>query len=375
MRRTPRLRRLSRLSPSTSTPRCPIAPLGAQHPAASSQPVFPSQRRPTPVNLQCPSLARFYSPRRNSLPASLGGSPAEYDNVDEANELNEYQPSDTYIPPPRYSRAPRPDRIRASDYVPADISKGLETVGGIENWWNREHWSDAGDFVGFKPREKLLDPTVIEASVRRAVVEAYMLKQAGRERFLTKNWPVGGEEELHRVMDVGITTAEGAVSVGEAPGILDALSKKDEPQSAAKPVLSPEEAVKYKEAWDSSWKKAPLSDPRIKFAVTKRVFQLTGHLVPDYQLSSITNVYSLLRIVQKPPKPKTLTQEIQIRHQELVQLPNVSVASKRLTRGDKEKAVGRFKLIEEEYRKRGLPLVGHDFVRKNRELWHRSGGT
>lgn len=94
----------------------------------------------------------------------------------------------------------------------------------------------------------------------------------------------------------------------------------------------------------------------------------------DHQLSSITDVRSLLHLVQKPPKPKTVTQEIQERRQDLVQLPNVSVATKRITRGDREKAVGRFKLIEEELKKRDLPLVGHGFVRKNRELSQLKGG-
>ncbi|KAG4217143.1 hypothetical protein PC116_g34376, partial [Phytophthora cactorum] len=109
--------------------------------------------------------------------------------------------------------------------------------------------------------------------------------------------------------------------------------------------------------------------------VTKRVFQLTGQLVHDHQLSSITDIRSQLHAVQKPPKPKTLTEEIQERRQDLVQIPNVSFATKRITRGDREKAVGRFKLIEEELKKRDLPLEGHGFVRKNTEISRFKGGV
>lgn len=82
----------------------------------------------------------------------------------------------------------------------------------------------------------------------------------------------------------------------------------------------------------------------------------------------------LLRVLQKPPKPKTLSDEIVERRPELTQLPNVSFSPKRVTRGDKEKAVGRFKLIEEEFRKRDLPLQGHGFAQKNKERsWLRGG--
>ena len=143
--------------------------------------------------------------------------------------------------------------------------------------------------------------------------------------------------------------------------------------------------------------------------VTKRIFQLTGHLIPDHRLSEITNVQSLLRVLQKPPKPRTLTDEIlkrdlKLRQQqqqqqqqeegqkeaetqqaegqqqqqqkplELTQLPNVTFVPRRVTRGDRETAVGRYKLIEAEFRKRDLPVHGHGYARKNKErTWLRGG--
>ena len=60
---------------------------------------------------------------------------------------------------------------------------------------------------------------------------------------------------------------------------------------------------------------------------------------------------------------------------ELTQLPNVTFVPRRVTRGDRETAVGRYKLIEEEFRKRDLPLHGHGFARKNKEPSWLKGGV
>lgn len=101
--------------------------------------------------------------------------------------------------------------------------------------------------------------------------------------------------------------------------------------------------------------------------MTKRLFQLTGHRVPDHNLPNVKDVQSLLRMVQKPPKPKTLNEEIK-RRQELPSMPNVQISAKRVTRGQKDQALGRFKLIARELEKRGLPLRGHGGAQKGREV-------
>lgn len=100
--------------------------------------------------------------------------------------------------------------------------------------------------------------------------------------------------------------------------------------------------------------------------VTKRVFQLTGQLVPDHKLNEVSSVSSLLNALKKAPKPKTLTEDIQKSTQQLVNLPNVAFSPKQVTRGDKAKAVGQFKIIEEELRKRDL-LEGPLSVAPSRE--------
>ena len=89
----------------------------------------------------------------------------------------------------------------------------------------------------------------------------------------------------------------------------------------------------------------------------KRIQQLSGQVVADAQQINIDKVASLLAQIIQAPKPKKLVEEIQ-RRGELSTLPNVNVYSRRVTPIDKEKMVGRWKVITKELEKRGLPVVG-----------------
>jgi hypothetical protein len=57
------------------------------------------------------------------------------------------------------------------------------------------------------------------------------------------------------------------------------------------------------------------------------------------------------------PRPKNLAETLATKT-ELASLPNVKIISRRETPVDKEKAVGRWKIIEAELRSRGLPVLG-----------------
>ncbi|RYP35933.1 hypothetical protein DL767_003622 [Monosporascus sp. MG133] len=400
MRRIARLRRPS--GPAVSAAKQPIAPLACPLPVARASIHTTSQTngtRPATVPSRSPRLTRFYSTGNQAVPRSFVTPGAEEDAPLSAGPEGEIvegtaqEPQgDLYVTPPRRTTAERPEEVADSSYVPATVADGLESVGGLENWWEKkDHWK--GGFVGFRPKRKIVEPLVLEAAVRRAVAEAFALRQAGRNDDLVGVWPEGDLHQMRRSLELGITVAEdGQVSLnGDVAGLLEDLSWKDglqepaegsatgdssAPRTAAKKtVLSAEEVSVHKVSWDASWKSVALDDPRMKFAVTKRIFQLTGQLVPDHKLPEITNAHTLLRVLQKPPKPQTLTEEILKRRQELVELPNVTFSAKRVTRGDKEKAVGRFKLIEEELRMRELPLEGHGFARKNKEREWLKGGV
>ena len=100
--------------------------------------------------------------------------------------------------------------------------------------------------------------------------------------------------------------------------------------------------------------------------INKRIYQLTGHLLPDAKLARTRTVSGLLSLLVKPPKPKTVVEEIE-RRGDLLEVPNVKIYSRRVTPIDKEVWVGRWKIIEKELVKRGLPVTGHEKWGKHRE--------
>jgi hypothetical protein len=58
------------------------------------------------------------------------------------------------------------------------------------------------------------------------------------------------------------------------------------------------------------------------------------------------------------PKPQKLAQSLAANEQ-LMSLPNVKIMGRRMTPIDKEKEIGRWKIIEEELTRRGLPVTGN----------------
>ncbi len=85
--------------------------------------------------------------------------------------------------------------------------------------------------------------------------------------------------------------------------------------------------------------------------------QLTGIRISDSTIQPSRTVQALLKHLIKPPKPKKLADALREK-EELLSLPNVTIYEKRVTPIDKEKQVGRWKLIEEELKERNLPVTG-----------------
>jgi len=113
-----------------------------------------------------------------------------------------------------------------------------------------------------------------------------------------------------------------------------------------------------------------LTDSRAQ--VVKRIQQLTGHLIPSAKLPLISDVQTLLAVLVRPPKSKKLAEEIQARG-ELQALPNVAVHQRRITSVDKQKRVGRWKVIVQELEKRDLPAFGSgDYGRYVETKWVRA---
>jgi hypothetical protein len=94
-------------------------------------------------------------------------------------------------------------------------------------------------------------------------------------------------------------------------------------------------------------------------------------MIPDHtlpKLLTLSHVLSTL-LTLSAPKPKTLYEILtaptttsakgKAKPNILATLPNVTIHSRRQTPIDKEKSVGRWKVIEKELKKRGLPVTGH----------------
>ena len=85
--------------------------------------------------------------------------------------------------------------------------------------------------------------------------------------------------------------------------------------------------------------------------------QLTGIRIPDPSIDSIDSAKALLGFLVKKPKPKKLA-EFLMADENLNSLPNVKIMDRRYTPIDKEKQVGRWKVIEKELTRQGLPVTG-----------------
>ncbi len=85
--------------------------------------------------------------------------------------------------------------------------------------------------------------------------------------------------------------------------------------------------------------------------------QLTGIHIPDVKIQAITTIQSLLQALVKPPKPKKLVDALAA-DDRLAGLQNVKLFDRRITPIDREKTVGRWKVIERELERRELPVTG-----------------
>lgn len=93
----------------------------------------------------------------------------------------------------------------------------------------------------------------------------------------------------------------------------------------------------------------------------KRASQLTGLRISDHRLTSAKTLGQLFGYLREEgkPKPKTLADQL-VQKQSLVKLPNVQIMSRRETTVDREKRLGRWKVIEAELQSKGLPGLSKD---------------
>jgi hypothetical protein len=89
----------------------------------------------------------------------------------------------------------------------------------------------------------------------------------------------------------------------------------------------------------------------------KRVMQRTGIKLPDRFVQQCSTVGMLYHKLIEKDKPKKLA-ELMEQDPKLAPLPNVKIHTRRISPIDKEKEVGRWKVIKQELMERGLPVTG-----------------
>ncbi|KAK5018640.1 hypothetical protein LTR60_001420, partial [Cryomyces antarcticus] len=185
----------------------------------------------------------------------------------------------------------------ANMYEPANSWDSLEWVGGEDYV---EALKDNGEpYVGFMPEIKVQDNDEIRAALRRAVVEVYTLHYAGREDLTDVCNARHNDDDFESLLDRNY-----------------------------------------------EWLALSIKEPRIKFAIVKRVMQLTGIRLSDYAIQTSLTVEALLQRLTTKPKPKKLAEALHA-DSRFANLQNVKLFERRVTPIDKEKQVGRWKVIEE----------------------------
>lgn len=200
-----------------------------------------------------------------------------------------------------------------------------------------------------------------------------------------------------------------ATKMSDEVAILEELRRSvEEEESLKSTAVATSPSTQPISPIDESFLALPLTDPKVKFAVRtppptilppanltiqilKRVTQLSSNLIPDHTLPRITTLSALLSqllsVAAPPPKtvneiltaslpppsqfqsatslpptvriPNPATNQLKSSNvPPLAHLPNVTIHARRQTSIDRHKEVGRWKVIEEELRKRGLPVTG-----------------
>ncbi|KAI9720140.1 MAG: hypothetical protein M1828_005786 [Chrysothrix sp. TS-e1954] len=287
--------------------------------------------------------------------------------------------------------------MKHNEYVPAETWQGLEEVGG-------ETEKDEGEtFTPYAGMNKLDSAEEVTIALHFALVEMFASRSSNiRPKEMTT-------EEVEEVDRLGediklVKLTPGPNGVGATlrypdgqtqeriqrlstriqPGLLpeelepsataeegEALEEnqttlplnEDELEAAVEAeVVNPAQLKKDVKNLGRAWLHIPLHNPDIKLDLARRVARLTGQHIPDHVLSRASSVGFILNELIRPPPPKKLFEALTGQGSQLPSLPNVNLVDHRLLMEDKERQIGRWKVIEQELRRRRLP-VHHADVR------------
>ncbi|KAH7019498.1 hypothetical protein EDB80DRAFT_700962 [Ilyonectria destructans] len=373
MPRIPRVRGLSSLqtaiAPSCAANRAPLAARAALSTSARVHGKNTEWIRGKLWKGEAPGPEDPYTQRMepedvSNLPEEARDRPSQADHAPAAVQKSRL------VLPPRRTEAVAEKELQSLDpsYVPATELEGLDQIKPLTSWWQQPgHWGQESRFRGFAA-ERVEDKALVELYMRRAVVETLALQQAGLlNEWAAKTWPAGRRAGLDQTLAVEIVVQDGKATLkGDLSAITKRLTGEVKECQLAKSI-SAEEAQEIVKAWDASWKEVALDDYYLKFAIRKRLYQLTGRLIPDSKLGAARTAQHLMTLTVNPTKRGKKLAEILETQSNLPTLSNVKVHSRKVGPIDKEIAVGRWKVIEEELSKRGLPATGTAGLAKNKE--------
>ena len=98
--------------------------------------------------------------------------------------------------------------------------------------------------------------------------------------------------------------------------------------------------------------------------LSKRILSLTGNRIPDYQLNAtrtLADLFSSLLAISKPKATKVVQKLMESDNAiKLTKLPNVNFRTKTIGPAEKEKRMGRWKVIKYALTERELPVNNRD---------------
>ncbi|KAI5782629.1 hypothetical protein EDC01DRAFT_789427 [Geopyxis carbonaria] len=274
------------------------------------------------------------------------------------------------------------EAVDRTNYVAAIDARGLP-IAGVEvplGVWQVDSYA---------PSYVVRDTASLHRAVRRALVETFALSTHGRDlsEAFKIDTPTGVEAGLV-TEEVSIDVSpEGEVRLdfaGQANTILSSLEPppddvpKAEDELAAPveaeaeavpetPVIEAEPAVEGEPveaeanptpapAWlqdslrlsgaGASWQSTPLTSLAFRFALCKRILQLTGQRPPDIDASQAKTAGDLLTPLLARPKAQKLAEELTLREQ-VAKLPNVKLFDSRIRPLDRDRMLGREVKVED----------------------------
>lgn len=171
--------------------------------------------------------------------------------------------------PPRRAEATIEKEVQENDssYVQATSIEGLEQIPALYEWWDQPgHWGEESAFKGFAATEKIMDRDIVEVHLRRALVEALALQQAGVGQWATKKWREGSRGDMDAALALDVVAQDGSASLqGNAAAVAESLMGEADAIEPSEAITA-EEAREIAKSWDPSWKSILVND-ELKFAV------------------------------------------------------------------------------------------------------------